>query len=331
VSTEFVIRPAEAGRTLAAVLKARLGLSWSQVRHLVELRRVRLAGQVCVDPVRRVRAGQRIAMVPEPSHKTRTSRERERPGKKTKDVRSGPLPARQSLPVPTICYVDDAVVVVEKPPGLTTHRHAAEAAEFGARSRRFLPKTLADLLPPLLPGAGPVLAVHRIDRDTSGLVVFARTPEAETHLGKQFRAHTIARRYLAITRGRPPEGRIETWLVRDRGDGRRGSGLAGEGQRAVTHVRVMEDLGPCALVECRLETGRTHQVRIHLGEARAPLAGERVYDRPVHGAPVPDPSGAPRVALHAAVLGFTHPITGEWMEWESPLPEDLAAVVRRLA
>jgi 23S rRNA pseudouridine1911/1915/1917 synthase len=222
------------------------------------------------------------------------------------------------------------VVVVEKPPGMTTHRHADEAAEFGARARRFLPPTLADLLPPLLPGNGPVRAVHRIDRDTSGLVVFARTPEAEAHLGKQFRAHRVARRYLAITRGTPPEGRIESWLVRDRGDGRRGSGSPEKGQRAVTHVRVLEELGSCALVECRLETGRTHQVRIHLGEAGAPLAGERVYDRPLHGAPVPDPSGAPRVALHAARIGFVHPTTGEWREWESPLPDDLEAVRRRL-
>src|SRR5205807_6515110 len=176
----------------------------------------------------------------------------------------------------------------------------------------------------------PVRAVHRLDRDTSGLVVFARTPAAESNLGKQFRAHTVGRRYLAITRGRPPEGRIESWLVADRGDGRRGSGPPGEGQRAVTHVRVLEDLGPCCLVECRLETGRTHQVRIHLGEAGAPLAGERVYDRPVNGAPAPDPSGSPRVALHAAYLGFSHPATGAWVEWESPLPEDLQAVVRRL-
>src|SRR5262249_53342054 len=209
-------------------------------------------------------------------------------------------------------------------------RHASEAAEFGPRGRRFLPPTLADLLPPLVPGGGPVRAVHRIDRDTSGLVVFARTPEAEANLGRQFRAHSVARRYLAVTRGRPPEGRIESWLVRDRGDGRRGSGPPGTGQRAGTHVRVLEELGPGCLGECRLETGRTHQVRIHLGEAVAPLAGERVYDRPPQGAPVPDPSGAPRVALHAATLGFTHPTTGAWLEWESPLPEDLQAVVRRL-
>ncbi|HEY1380617.1 MAG TPA: RluA family pseudouridine synthase, partial [Gemmataceae bacterium] len=231
---------------------------------------------------------------------------------------------------PVLRHVDSAVVVVDKPPGVTTHRSATEAAEFGSRGKRFLPSTLADRLPSLLPDGGPVRAVHRIDRDTSGLVVFARTPEAEAALGRQFRAHTVGRRYLAITRGRPAEGRIESWLVRDRGDGRRGSGPPGEGQRAVTHVRVLEDLGPCSLVECRLETGRTHQVRIHLGEAGVPLAGERVYDRPMTGPPAQDPSGSPRVALHAAYLGFTHPTSGEWVEWESPLPDDLQAVVRRL-
>ena len=160
--------------------------------------------------------------------------------------------------------------------------------------------------------------------------MLARTPEAERRLGDQFRAHSVERRYLAIDRGHPREDRIESWLVRDRGDGRRGSGPSGEGQHAVTHVRVVEELGPCALVECRLETGRTHQVRIHLGEAGAPLAGESVYDRPPHGAPAPDPSGAPRVALHAASLGFAHPTSGAWMEFESPLPDDLLAVVRRL-
>jgi 23S rRNA pseudouridine1911/1915/1917 synthase len=236
--------------------------------------------------------------------------------------------ASESIPV--LRHVDDAVVVVEKPPGVTTHRSGSEAAEFGQRGQRFLPSTLADRLPALLPGGGPILAVHRIDRDTSGLVVFARTPEAEAALGKQFRAHTIGRRYLAITRGKPAEGRVESWLIRDRGDGRRGSGPLGEGQRAVTHVRVLEQLGPCCLVECRLETGRTHQVRIHLDEAGAPLAGERVYDRPLNGPPAPDLSASPRVALHAAYLGFKHPATGAWVEWESPLPADLAAVVRRL-
>jgi 23S rRNA pseudouridine1911/1915/1917 synthase len=227
------------------------------------------------------------------------------------------------------------VVVVEKPAGLTTMRHAEEAAEFGDRARRFLPPTLADLLPELLakgrPGRHPpVRAVHRLDKDTTGLVVFARTVEAERHLGMQFRAHTIERQYLALVRGRPKEGRIESWLVRDRGDGRRGSSpTPGEGQRAVTHVCIVEAFGDYTLVECRLETGRTHQVRIHLGAAATPLCGERIYDRSLHGKPLPDNSGIPRVALHAALMGFVHPATREQMRWTSPLPKDMRQLVER--
>jgi 23S rRNA pseudouridine1911/1915/1917 synthase len=258
----------------------------------------------------------------------------------------GPAPSRPApplppgVPVPVIRYADAHVVVVDKPAGLTTSRHPDEAAEFGARARRFLPTTLADVLPALLAGRkqqrGPphrttVRAVHRLDKDTSGLVVFARTPAAAKHLGRQFREHTAERSYLGLVRGRAKAGRIESHLVRDRGDGRRGSSAApGAGQRAVTHVRVLEDLGGYTLVECRLETGRTHQVRIHLGEAGTPLCGERVYDRPPHGRPLPDGSGAARVALHAATLGFAHPATGGRVRWTSPLPRDLADLLARL-
>src|SRR5262249_50403320 len=236
---------------------------------------------------------------------------------------------KPAVPQPSLVHLDAHIVVVEKPPGVTTMRHAEEAAEFGARGKRYLPPTLADALPRLV--GGPVRAVHRLDRDTSGLVVFARTPDAEASLGKQFRAHTAGRRYLALVRGRATAGRIESHLVRDRGDGRRGSGASGaaEVQRAVTHIRVIDELGPLTLVECQLETGRTHQVRIHLGERGTPLCGEKLYDRPLHGAPLPDESGAQRIALHAAYLGLTHPATGKWIEWESPLPEEMSALVQR--
>jgi len=229
-----------------------------------------------------------------------------------------------------IRYADAHVVVVDKPPGLTTMRHAHEAREHGRRAR-FLPLTLADLLPGLLGTKGKVRAVHRVDKDTSGLVVFARTPAAEADLGRQFRAHTVQRRYLALVRGVARPGRIESYLVPDRGDGRRGSStIPGQGKRAVTHVTVVERLGDYTLVECRLETGRTHQVRIHLGEAGTPLCGERIYDRPLHGRPLPDGSGATRVALHAAVLGFRHPQTARFMQWTSPLPPDLTQLLQRL-
>jgi 23S rRNA pseudouridine1911/1915/1917 synthase len=179
--------------------------------------------------------------------------------------------------------------------------------------------------------ATAVRAVHRLDKETSGLVVFARTVEAERHLGRQFRAHATDRLYLALVRGRAKESRIESWLVRDRGDGRRGStARQGEGQRAVTHVRVVEYLGDYTLVECRLETGRTHQVRIHLGEAGTPLCGERVYDRPPHGRPLPDASGARRILLHAATLGFEHPATGKRMHFTAPLPTDMTEMLQGL-
>src|SRR5207237_7869250 len=134
--------------------------------------------------------------------------------------------ANATPPVPRVevVYADDAVVVANKPAGLTTMRHREEAEEFGTRGKRFLPKTLADLLPGLLGAPDrPVIPVHRIDRDTSGLVVFARTPAAAESLTKQFRKHTVDRRYLALTRGTPQAGRIDSVLVPDRGDGRRGT------------------------------------------------------------------------------------------------------------
>jgi 23S rRNA pseudouridine1911/1915/1917 synthase len=318
----------EAGWTILEWLRARLKLARSAARRLLQSRKVRLAGNLCTNPGWRLRAGQRVEILsgsPSPGSN--------KPQPRSRSVAHGPAPV--------IRFLDEHVVVVDKPSGLTTMRHAEEIAEQGRRARRFLPDTLADRLPALIaahtPGPpGQVWAVHRLDKETSGLVVFARTKEAERSLGKQFRAHTTERLYLAVVRGKATSGRIESWLVRDRGDGRRGSILPApakppaDAQHAVTHVRVIEDLGTFSLVECRLETGRTHQVRIHLGEAGTPLCGERIYDRPLHGQPHPDGSGFARVALHAATLGFDHPATGERVRWTSPLPSDLARLVETL-
>ncbi len=313
-----------AGRPLADWLRLALALDRSSVERLVRGRQVFVGGVPCPDPRRRLRRGERVEVVAEPA--ARTAR-RGAPA-----ARRGP---RYEGPAPVVRFADGHVVVVDKPPGLTTMRHADEAREYGARAQRFLPPTLEDILPGLLPPArgdrpAAVRAIHRLDKETSGLVVFARTPEAARSLGKQFRAHTTERLYLALVRGRAQDGRIESSLVRDRGDGRRGSGGPGAGQRAVTHVRVVERFRDFTLVECRLETGRTHQVRVHLGEAGTPLCGERLYDRPLHGRPLPDKSGAKRVLLHAAVLGFEHPATGERVRWTSRLPGDMAAVLAGL-
>jgi 23S rRNA pseudouridine1911/1915/1917 synthase len=235
------------------------------------------------------------------------------------------------------------VVVAEKPSGMNTVRHPAELR--WREERKALSPTLQDVVPRLIreqqrgprrprkksPPLPRLRVVHRLDKDTSGLVVFARTVEAERGLGRQFKAHTVVRRYLAIAEGHVKPGRIESFLVRDRGDGRRGStSTPGEGKRAVTHVAVKEYLPGYTLAECRLETGRTHQIRIHLAEAGHPLCGEDVYRRRPDGSIMPDNSGAPRLALHATELGFRHPVTDEELHWTMPLPADLQEFLARL-
>jgi 23S rRNA pseudouridine1911/1915/1917 synthase len=289
-----------------------------------------LGAVVCRNPMAQVRRGQRVTV------KGPTRSASSRSGGEVKPSRRNDRRKAAAGPRLTIRFMDADVIVVDKPPGVTTMRHPKEAAEFGARAQRYLPATLADDLRNLIAANRQkqdpsVRAVHRVDRDTSGLVVFARTQLAQGHLAEQFRTHTVERRYLALVRGRAKSQRIESNLVEDRGDGRRGSTKEpGAGKRAVTHVRIIEDLGNYTLVECRLETGRTHQVRIHLGEAGTPICGERVYDRPLHGRPIPDASGMTRTALHAATLGFEHPRTGQRMQWTSAIPEDMAAAIKRI-
>jgi 23S rRNA pseudouridine1911/1915/1917 synthase len=300
-------------RSLLEVLQTCFRLKRKAALSALRHKHVRICGGVCVDPTRRVKGGQTIQLAAEHQR-----------------LPSAGLPAIARRIV--VRHLDNDICVVEKPAGLTTVRHATELATLGQRSRKHLPPTLVDLLPQTLacqgtPTKGRIRAVHRIDKETSGLVVLARTPQAESNLGKQFRAHSIGRRYLALVRGVAKDVRIESRFVADRGDGRRGSGP--DGQVAITHVRVLESFDNYSLVECELETGRTHQVRIHLGEAGTPLCGERVYDRPLHGKPLPDASGATRPMLHAAYLAFDHPATGERMEWRSKLSADMDQLVHQ--
>jgi len=304
----FTIAVEQAGHTLAAFLRRQLpGQSWSAVRKLVVGGHVRIDGDMCIDSARRLREGQTVELLPQP-------------------VRQ---PRQQDGLI--VRHLDTHVVVVEKPSGLATVRHPSERA-WPAR-RKVLHPTLEDLLPALIAARegkrrkGPLprlRIVHRLDKETSGLVVFARTVLAEGGLGKQFRAHTVLRRYVAVVPGAVQSQRIATRLVRDRGDGRRGSTTVTTlGKEAITHVEVRELLPGHTLLACRLETGRTHQIRIHLAELGHPVCGEKVYNRKADGTVVPDRSGAPRLALHAAELGFVHPVTGEAMSWEMPLPDDL--------
>jgi 23S rRNA pseudouridine1911/1915/1917 synthase len=304
-----------AEQTLAAFLRRHLpGLSWSQARQLIERRRVRLNGELWLDPARRVHEGETIELLARPL----------------------PRPHHQESIVLRHC--DDHVVIVEKPSGLSTVRHPLER-DWSAE-RKDLSPTLEDIVPRLIArhegrrAKGPLprlRIVQRLDKETSGLVVLARTVTAERALGKQFHAHTVIRRYLAIVPGFVPPQRIATRLVRDRGDGRRGSThLPDAGKEAITHVEVVERLPGYTLLACRLETGRTHQIRIHLAELGHPVCGERVYQHLPGGGVCEDRSGAPRLALHAVELGFDHPLTREPMHWSMPLPADLQAFLARL-
>jgi 23S rRNA pseudouridine1911/1915/1917 synthase len=280
-------------------------LSWSQVKGLIRQRRVQINGNLCLDEGRTVKAGDVIRVSDQSLAAPVTA----------KDVR--------------LVHVDEHVVVIDKPPGITTLRHAEEKEWSDQRKQR--QATLDELVEGLV--GKPVRAVHRLDRDTSGLMVFARTAAAETHLIQQFKRHTVDRAYLAIAHGDVAEQTIESLLVRDRGDGLRGSisdPKAADAEHAVTHIRPLEKLSGYTVVECRLETGRTHQIRIHLSERGHMLCGEKIYIRPPGGSMVEDPSGASRQALHAAVLGFEHPASGQRLQFVSPLSRDMAKLLERL-
>lgn len=297
--------------TVAAALRAWLpGQSWSQVRRLIAGRRVRLNGEVWLDDARRLKAGDVV------------------------DVLDQPVRVTNHVDAIVLRHVDEHLVVAEKPPGVSTVRHPAEREWL--EDRRLKTPTLDDLvlrqlgekLPTKKHHPRPKLRiVHRLDKETSGLVVFARTVDAERGLGVQFQNHTVERRYMALVCGAFKGRTVRSQLVRDRGDGKRGSSpTPNVGKEAVTHFEVAESLPKHTLLSCRLETGRTHQIRIHLSEAGHPVCGEPVYVRDDRF----DDSGSPRLFLHAAVLGFVHPITNEPLRWEMPLPPDLRETLDKL-
>ncbi|MBY0514464.1 MAG: RluA family pseudouridine synthase [Gemmataceae bacterium] len=312
----FTVTPQEAGHTLAKVLRSRLGgPSWTDVRKLIAARRVKVGDAVCSDDARRLKENEVVVLLEHPK----------------------PLPRAAHPERLVVRHRDDHVVVVEKPAGVNTVRHPKEW-EWSDERRRLDP-TLQDLTQwAIAHNLGrtardlPFLrVVHRLDKETSGLVVFARTALAERELGGQFKKHTVVRRYLAVVPGFLSPRTITSRLVPDRGDGRRGSTtLPDVGKEAVTHVSVEERLPGYTLLSCRLETGRTHQIRIHLSEAGHPVCGDKVYVKRPAGEVFDDRSGAPRLALHATELGFEHPVTGGLLHWAMPLPGDLQKFVDRL-
>ena len=288
----------QAGLTVAAFVKARAGVPWTVAKRHVTSGKVFVDGERVTEIDHRLAAGQQVELrmaAPRP-------RDPEREG---------------------VLVFDDAhVVVIDKPAGISSvpyeEREAGTAMDLirGAWRRMGKPATSV-----------PLHVVHRIDRATSGLLAFAKSKRAELGLAAQLRAHTMERQYLCVAHGVVAPGRIESMLIADRGDGLRGSTThAGQGKRAVTHVTAERALRGATLCSVRLETGKTHQIRIHLAESGHPLVGETVYIRDYTGPVI----ASPRLMLHAATLGFVHPITGEQISLRAPLPPDFTAVVDRL-
>ena len=359
IFTVYHIGPAQNGLALAAALKAIVKeCSWGQAKKWLLNRHVQVNGNLCLDAARRVKEKDVVKIWHQPL---------------AKPIESSDL---------RLAYWDEHLLVVEKPAGVTSVRHFEERKI--STKRRQLQPTLEELLPPvlakvqhlrwpplppkgmnrgrleskqpsntrhiqnskLIPPEMQVYPVHRLDRETSGLMLFARTRAAEQKLTAMFRQHTIEREYVGIAIGQVEVQIIRSRLVRDRGDGHRGSAqsdVAEDGQEAVTHIisaehiaagvangAVAGDTAAYSVIRCKLETGRTHQIRIHLSEAGHMLCGDKIYNRTSDGCIMIDRSGAPRHALHSDRLAFKHPFSGEKMQFEMPMPRDLASWLARL-
>lgn len=226
----------------------------------------------------------------------------------------------QDIPL-EIAFEDEHLIVIDKPAGLVVHPAAGNADGT-------LVNALLHHCGGSLSGIGGVARpgiVHRIDKDTSGLMVAAKTDRAHEGLAKQFAAHSIDRRYRAIVGGHPapPAGTVDAPLARSSANRKKIAIVAG-GKRAVTHYRMIEPLRDAALVECRLETGRTHQVRVHMASIGHALLGDPVYGRPKEAQRLLlKRLDFHRQALHAAHLGFRHPITSATLAFDSKMPADM--------
>ena len=288
----------EGGRRLDSEISARAGVSRAAAQKWLD------AGLVLVDGQARpknhqTRQGEVVTVTPPPAR---------------------PLDAQpEDIPL-CIVYEDDALLVVDKPRGMVVHPAAGN--EQGTLVNALLAhcgSSLSGINGVLRPGI-----VHRIDKDTSGLLVVAKTDAGHLGLSAQLEAHSMEREYRAVVHGRmrESEGVIDAPLARHPVHRKKMAVVPG-GRRAVTHYRVLEQFPRFCYLSCRLETGRTHQIRVHMASIGHPLAGDPLYG-PARGLSI---GGQ---CLHAAVLGFTHPVTGEFLRFVSPLPDYFEALLKKL-
>lgn len=299
--TEIIITSETEGKRLDAVLAEKTdGLSRSFLQKLFEEEKVFRNGKLCSKKEKGVEGDCILVHIPAPEKL---------------EVEAEDIPLE-------IIYEDDDLLVVNKPAGMVVHPAPGNYTGTLVNALMFhCGDALSSINGVIRPGI-----VHRIDKDTSGLLMVAKNDHAHASLSQQLQEHSITRRYQAIVYHniREEEGTIDAPIGRDPKNRLRNAINYDHGKPAVTHYKVIERFGKFTWIEARLETGRTHQIRVHMASVKHPLLGDSLYG------PASNKEGASRQMLHAGILGFQHPSTGEYMEFESPLPEDFEKVLKRL-
>lgn len=297
---ETVTAEAEDAGTRADVfLAAKLGVSRSNMQKLLEDGRVK-RGEKIIKANYKVRAGEMFVVdIPEPE----------------------PIEAvPENIPL-DIIYEDDDVVVLNKARGMVVHPAPGNYTGTLVNALLYHCSNLSSINSAIRPGI-----VHRLDKDTSGIMIVAKNDAAHISLSQQIQSKTAVRTYLAVVRGniKTDSGTIETQIARDKTDRKKMAVVKEGGRDAITDYEVLERFGKYTLVRCKLRTGRTHQIRVHMEYLGYPLVGDSKYS------PMKTPFGIKGQALHSHTLEFTHPRTGERMKFEAPLPEDMHKIITRL-
>ncbi len=309
--TEIITGTIEAPARLDKALAEATGLSRARIQNLIDEGRVDVAGKTAASASAKVAAGTPFRIIL---------------------AAAMPAAAQPEDIALTIAYEDAHLIVVDKPAGMVVHPAVGNIT--GTLVNALLHHCRGNLSG--INGVARPGIVHRIDKDTSGLLVVAKSDAAHEGLAVQFAAHTVHRRYIAVCAGHPSpsEGTVNARVGRSDADRKKMTVLpnnSSRGKTAITHYKVTERLQTSAVIECRLETGRTHQVRVHCASIGHPLLGDPAYGRtPKHLRPLLERLGFARQALHAAELGFVHPVTGESIRFRAELPADMAELIDQL-
>ncbi|MEW5745296.1 MAG: RluA family pseudouridine synthase [Nitrospirota bacterium] len=304
--TTIAASPEDASKRLDIFAAEKTGITRSQIQILIQEGNV-LVNERTASAGYRVQPGDEVAIsVPEPEPAVLVPE---------------PLPL-------TILFEDESLVVVDKPAGMVVYPSAGHAQGTLLNALAHHCKKLATIGGPLRPGV-----VHRLDKDTSGVMVVALDDSAYYDLIGQFKERRIARRYLALVYGsmREGSGEIALEIGRSASDRKKMSTKTRSGKEAVTRWKVLRRFGPATLIEAKLGTGRTHQIRVHFSAVGHPVLGDTTYGKKTAIEIKRQRIVFPRQMLHAATLGFTHPVTKEYLEFTSPLPEDMQERIRKLS